>query len=275
MAPIHDLMHLYESRFAEVGAHPEWDNRQWLFSNLVRRCSAILTDSAIGKTQVIESYKASADKIHVLPYIAPRSLIEAQAQHPSSLPERLETKSYLFYPAHFWSHKNHVGLLKALAHLSDLPDIHAIFTGAPKNEYQFVTETISHFGLKDRIHLLGYVSDAELKWLYQNARCLIMPTFFGPTNIPPLEAMSLGCPVAVSGIYGMPEQLGDAALYFDPKDPNSIATTIRSLWTDEVLCETLRQRGFALIKAWGPKQFETRVLDIIAAIQTVKTSCSP
>jgi len=45
---------------------------------------------------------------------------------------------------------------------------------------------------------------------------MIMPTFFGPTNIPPLEAIAVGCPVAVSNIYGMPHQLGDAALYFNP-----------------------------------------------------------
>ena len=72
---------------------------------------------------------------------------------------------------------------------------------------------------------------------------MIMPTFFGPTNIPPLEAMFMGCPLAVSDVYAMAEQVGDAALLFDPKSVESIASAIRRLWEDDELCKRLSEKG--------------------------------
>ena len=62
-----------------------------------------------------------------------------------------------------------------------------------------------------------------------------MPSYFGPTNIPPLEAMALGCPVAVSNKYAMPEQVGDAGLLFDPDSPEEIAKCIKAMWLDDKL----------------------------------------
>ena len=80
---------------------------------------------------------------------------------------------------------------------------------------------------------------------YRRARAMVMPTFFGPTNIPPLEAFALGCPVAVSNIYGIPEQVGDAALLFDPNSVEEIADCIERLWQDDALCASLISKGHA------------------------------
>ena len=70
-----------------------------------------------------------------------------------------------------------------------------------------------------------------------------MPTYYGPTNIPPIEANLLDCPVAVSDIYGMREQLGDAALFFDPNNEVEIAEIIRNYWLDDDLCDEMKKRG--------------------------------
>ena len=92
---------------------------------------------------------------------------------------------------------------------------------------------------------------------------MIMPSFFGPTNIPPLEAMALGCPVAVSNNYAMGEQVGDAGLLFSPYSPEEIAQCIFRLWTDESLRQRLIENGHKQINKWTKKDFENRLMDIV------------
>jgi glycosyltransferase involved in cell wall biosynthesis len=65
--------------------------------------------------------------------------------------------------------------------------------------------------------------EEEIIALYMKSRCLVMPTFFGPTNIPPLEALSLGTEVVYSKIYAYEEFLGDSAFFVDPKSSEDIA----------------------------------------------------
>ena len=101
--------------------------------------------------------------------------------------------------------------------------------------------------------------------LYRRARALVMPTFCGPTNIPPLEAFVVGCPVAISGIYGMPDQVGDAGLLFDPESVEEIVDCIRRLWTDDRLCAELSERGKTRADSWGPRQFNERLREIVEA----------
>ena len=94
---------------------------------------------------------------------------------------------------------------------------------------------------------------------------LVMPTYYGPTNIPPIEAFVLGCPVATSNIYAMPEQLGNAALLFNPNSVQEIASTIERLWTDEKLRHELIKRGKMWTKNWGQRQFNQRLWEIVRA----------
>ena len=90
-----------------------------------------------------------------------------------------------------------------------------------------------------------------------------MPTYFGPTNIPPLEAMACRCPVAVSRIYGMEEQLGDAALYFNPGSIDDISENMINLWINPDLCAELIKKGTKKTQSWGIKTFSMRLEEII------------
>ena len=93
-----------------------------------------------------------------------------------------------------------------------------------------------------------------------------MPSYFGPTNIPPLEAMALGCPVAVSDKYAMPEQVGDAGLLFNPNSPKEIAECIRKLWCDNALRQNMIKKGYKRVCRWTQKEFGERLKMILDRI---------
>jgi glycosyltransferase involved in cell wall biosynthesis len=90
------------------------------------------------------------------------------------------------------------------------------------------------------------VPDEDIPALYQGALALVMPTYYAPTNLPPLEAVALGCPVIYSDFPSFREQLGDAALYCDLANASSLADHLVSLIENPVLVERLRQAGYKL-----------------------------
>lgn len=263
---IHDLMHRYEPQFPEVSGWGLFRRRERHYRNLCARAAAVLVDSDIGKMQACEAYRVGAPRVHVLPFVAPPYIQEEQPpadfDRRYSLPEK-----FLFYPAQFWEHKNHVRLLQALAMVRDtLPDLHLVLAGSKKNAHATVLRTIDQLNLGDRVHVLGYIPDEDMPVFYHRARGLIMPTFFGPTNIPPLEALATGCPMAISNIYAMPQQVGEAALLFDPTSVDEMAETMIRLATDDALCQQLSILGKKRAAKWGQRQFNDRLLQIIQTV---------
>jgi glycosyltransferase involved in cell wall biosynthesis len=270
---IHDLMHRYERRFPEVSADGEFESREFRYSNICRFTEGILVDSELGKKHVNESYGLSLEKIHALPYIPPRYVLEAQELTPQAKKE-FESKyrlpeNYIFYPAQFWLHKNHRRLMEAVCQVKqEYPDISLLLAGSlEKNGYEMVCKLVDELGLQKNMVFMGYVPDEDIPEFYRRARALVMPTFFGPTNIPPLEAFVLGCPVAISGTYGMREQSGDAAIYFNPESVEEIADCVRRLWADDKLCNRLIAKGKERTEQWGQTQFNQRLFEIIESMK--------
>ncbi|MCU1302742.1 MAG: glycosyl transferase group 1 [Candidatus Sulfotelmatobacter sp.] len=263
LASVHDLMHRYEPHFPETSSYRRTHYRDAYLRRVCQRARGILVDSEIGKQQVQQSYGTENSRLFVLPYIAGDHLSDGGKGSDFEKKYQLPSK-YVFYPAQFWEHKNHVRLVQAIAALrEDLPDIRMVLVGSEKNGGSAARKEVEKLGLQRYVRFSGYVPDSDIANFYRRARGLVLPTLFGPTNIPPLEAFALGCPVAVSKVYGMPEQVGDAGLLFDPYSVESIASSIRQLWLDDDLCQTLRRRGKARAAAWGPQQFATSLHGVI------------
>jgi glycosyltransferase involved in cell wall biosynthesis len=254
VSSIHDLMHRYEPQFPEVAQAGRFRIREHRFGHLARSARAVLVDSAMGRRHVVESYGVAPDKVFPLPYVAPEYIFapeppDFEARYP--LPPK-----FLFYPAQFWPHKNHARLLEAAAIArARCPDIHLVFSGGQRHAFEDVRAQAARLGLASRVSFPGYVPDAYLSGFYRRARAMMMPTFFGPTNIPPLEAFACGCPAAVSDNYGMPEQADGAALLFDPRSVEEIAGAIERLWQDDDLCRELAGLGRRNAARWSQREF--------------------
>lgn len=260
IAPVHDLMHRYEPGFPEVSGGYEF--REQMFKCQARYSDYLLTDSKMGKQQFIESYSDYIHRKHPyivsLPFIVPQHIFEVEEEY-INVPDK-----YVFYPAQFWKHKNHINLVRAIRILSDtVGDIHLVLAGTEKNCLQEIKKYIKENKLEKNVTILGFVSNGNITYLYKHAVALVMPSYFGPTNIPPLEAMALGCPVVVSKKYAMPEQVGEAGLLFNPDLPEEIAECIRQVWTDERLRQKMIKKGYQRINSWNKKHFKHRLLKVI------------
>jgi len=246
---VYDLQHRINPQFPEVSSNGIWEAREFLYKNALAGASIILVDSNEGRKNVMEFYNVQKERIKVLPCIPPPNIerlreIKIDIIHRYNLPER-----FIFYPAQFWKHKNHLGLLKALSILRRKGIIvNAVFVGSEKNSYSEMKAAIMRMDLDKQVFILGFVSDEELVTLYKKAVALVMPTFFGPSNIPPLEAFVLGCPVAISDVPGISEQVGDAGLLFDLNNIEDMAEKIYRIWTDENLRQELIKKGYERVK---------------------------
>jgi len=102
-----------------------------------------------------------------------------------------------------------------------------------------------NFGIRDRIKVLGYVDDAVLATLYAHALFFAMPSLYEGFGLPLLEAMARGSPVLTSTCASMPEVAGDAGLFVDPNDVESIRQGLVRLLGDDSLRNALASKAQA------------------------------
>ena len=248
-----DLCHRDNPEFPEVRLNRELEYRDENYKKILSRASAIIVDSDLGKMNAAHRYGIDLERIHILPFQpaeATRSETDLNTIQKLKINEKFKVDKYVFYPAQFWAHKNHVYLLEGLFLLEQKYGlkISAIFSGDDKGNKKHVENHAKKLKLDDRIHFAGFVKNDEIVELYRQSIALVMPSYFGPTNLPPLEAFQLGVPVLYSDLPGLRDQVGDAALLIDLKDPNSMALHLKQLIENKQLREQLIKLGHARLK---------------------------
>ena len=142
--------------------------------------------------------------------------------------------------------------------------ISAIFAGGDQGNLSFVKNQVKKLKLDEQIHCIGFVENEEIPLIYKQSLALVMPTYFGPTNIPPLEAFDLGIPVLYPDLKGLRDQVGDAALLMDLKNPETMAQHLNNLITKSHLRETLIKKGYvrsSFFKQIDRKKILEKIID--------------
>ena len=231
-----DLCHLENPDFPEVAHAGEFDRREALFQDVLRGAAGVIADSEHGRNLVARHYGVPIDRVAAAPF-----LIDEQFASWVSVPEHAAKvaakygleKTYLFYPAQFWAHKNHRYIISALyvmkQKFGEIPQ--AVFCGSDKGALQQVQRYAESLCVQDRVKYCGFVPSEDLPYLYAGALALVMPTYFGPTNIPPMEAAALGVPVCYSDFPSFREQMGAGATYVDLERPETLADALHRLAT--------------------------------------------
>ncbi|MGF6899194.1 glycosyltransferase family 4 protein [Paraburkholderia sp. GAS348] len=148
--------------------------------------------------------------------------------------------------------KNFARLVEAFSNLSSNTAIKLVIIGGT-NGAVFRAPKSPDCGDAANVVHVGYVSDQEVKALYENAACFAFPSVYEGFGIPPLEAMRCRCPVLAASAASLPEVCGDAVVYCDPYSADDIRQRLSELLGDADLRERLRERGFARAEqfAWS------------------------
>jgi len=273
MAIVWDLQHRLQPWFPEVTADGTWKHRERFYSEFLRRATIIIAGNEAGRAEIERFYQVTSDRIKILPHPTPAFALNSERSEPAAALKKYGLKeNYILYPAQFWSHKNHVNLLLAIGELKrnhDL-DLPVVFVGADKGNADHVRRFAAQLKPKLDVAFLGFVPLEDLIALYRGAFALAYVTFFGPENLPPLEAFALGCPVVASDVSGAREQLGDAALLVNPRDPSHIAAALKSLHDDQGLMRQLIQKGRARAERWTAHDFVHGVFSALDEFESVR-----
>jgi glycosyltransferase involved in cell wall biosynthesis len=269
-----DLQHRRQPVFPEVGLMEEWARRERYYSRVLRRAAFVVTGTAAGKAEVQLFYQVPEERIRTLPHPTP---VFPEGGGDAGVPGRYGLPpGYLFYPAQFWPHKNHVGLLMGLRLLRERHGLTLplALAGSDAGNAGHVREKVRTWDLEGQVHFLGFVPRPDLVGLYRGASALAYVSFFGPENLPPLEAFALGCPVVAARVAGAEEQLGDAAVLVDPASPEEIAEALRAVHTDAALRGRLVAQGKARAARFTGRDFAAGLVGIFDELES-RRRCWP
>lgn len=245
---IGDVMYKYYPQLPEYPLVQRWI-RDLTTRMSIKHAEIVVVDSEESKKDLVKFFDVPSAKLKPIHLCAPPHIYryangqgingkDPLARH--QLPSR-----FIFYPAQFWGHKNHARLLKAIDHIKRKYgiEIPAVFVGSAWESLRGVQSLMKKLNLERQVYCLGYLPEEEVVALYKKADALVFASFADYTSIPLVEAMVLGTPIVCSNVFSLPEQVGDAGLFFNPFNIEEIADAIYRVWTDEELRKRLAANG--------------------------------
>ena len=242
IATLWDLCHRENPEFPEVRNFGEFFSREKAFRNIFGPALVTLTESNSLANMASQYYGIERNRFLAMPLTPSPFLSALQSTNNSEVLEKYRIKSgYFFYPAQFWAHKNHMRILQALVALRQRNNWFpvAVFSGTDCGNKNHVINFVKNNNLESQVIILGFVPPEDMRALYENSIAVVMPTYFGPTNLPPLEAWSLGIPLIYSA--QLASHAGNAALLVDPDSIDDLVNAMK-------LCKSQELRS-VLIKA--------------------------
>ncbi|MCK4499964.1 glycosyltransferase family 4 protein, partial [Candidatus Babeliales bacterium] len=258
-----DLQHRKQSFFPEVSiAGWKFEDREKRYNLAIPRAAYVAIGNESGKDEIVKFYGIPPERVKTIPMPTPNFVFN-KFEIDSNLEKKLPEK-FLFYPAQFWPHKNHIVILYALNILKEKHglDFSVVFTGSDKGNLKYIKQKVKELDLQDKVYFLGFVSIQKLITLYKNAFALVFASFFGPDNIPPLEAFALKCSVIAAKVDGSQYQLKDAALLFNPTNENELADCVKNLLDDKELKEKLIENGVKKANVFSSKNYIKQIFNI-------------
>lgn len=238
---MHDLTTI---RFKNPSKNPlvYWVKQQvykWVIKMAAQKSAAILTPTQYVKNDV-------ATFTHVDP--AKITTTYEAADFITDTPEPvkgLAGKQFVMYVGRPTPHKNLDRLVEAFGELQKTrPELHLVLAGKKDANYERYEAKVNSMGLANVV-FTGFISDGQLRWLYEHCSAYVFPSLSEGFGLPGLEAMVHGAPVVSSNATCLPEVYGEAAHYFDPLSVSDMAEKIGEVLDDPILREDLVEKGKA------------------------------
>lgn len=201
----------------------------------LRRSDAIIAISENTRRDMLKYFDLNPDKITVIHHGIEMPRI------PAGLEARIVEEPYILYVGMRHLFKNFKNFVKGFGAIADkFPDVKVVCTRNPFNKEE--QELFAQLGITDRMQVVT-ADEVTLNRLYRDALFFVFPSLYEGFGMPILEAMANGCPTAIADASCFPEIGGDASQYFNPKDTDSIADTLKTMIQDESLRRELTRKG--------------------------------
>ncbi len=227
----------------------------WLVINIVaRRAKAILTPTHYVLNDLC-SFTKHTPKLGKVTYES-ADAITAEAEPI----KELMGKEFIMYVGRHTTHKNLQRLIKAHQKLrATRPNVLLVIAGKKDTATEKLLADVAD---PSSIVLTGFVSEGQLRWLYEHCAAYIFPSLSEGFGLPGLEAMKHGAPVVSSNATCLPEVYGDAAEYFDPLDVDDISRKILNVLTNPKVGDNLRDKGYKKAKEYSWQKMAEETVDI-------------
>lgn len=257
---IHDLSYLY---YPEDFLKQDLYKLQHWTEYSIKQSAKIIAVSKTTKKDIIKAYSTSDDSIQVI-YNGYQKRTGIQE---SKFKLKEITKPYFLYVGTLQPRKNILTLIQAFAQFKKLdPTFELIIAGKKGWMYERIFDEVSDLGLNHDVFFTDYVTDQQLAFLYENAYCFVLPSFYEGFGIPILEAMSYGCPVISSFSSSLPEVGDEACLYFDPNSVSDLVEKMQLIHEDSKLRKELIQKGKKRVKEFSWEKCGEETLTIIKSV---------
>ena len=252
---------------AFIWEYPNHYNKYWLglFKTFgvsaAKKASAVVTVTSYAKDQIAKY--SGIDAANIVPiHIGPKSSI-AENEFSAGIDhivEPLLQKKYILHVGTIEKRKNLTTLLKAfeLYLQNNSQDLYLIIVGQKSNKPTLKDEAVFEMVaasslLKERVVFTGYLTDSQTAQLYKHAALYVFPSVNEGFGIPILEAFAHKVPVLVSNNSCLPEVAGNAAIGFDPYNPDALSTLIALTLNDTALLQSLQEKGTERLThfTWG------------------------
>lgn len=260
MVTIHDVFHI---------AMPEYTSgilkklyAKYMFKKVSNKADKVITVSKFTMNEFNQHVKGSkiSDIIPIYNGIDD-SWRNIQVKHVN-----LE-KPYFIYVGNVKPHKNLISLLKAFEKIKDLIPHKLLIVGKKEGFItgdKVVIEYAESMG--DRVEFTGHVDDYTLQKYVKEATAMVFPSLYEGFGLPPLEAMSCGCPVIVSDTASIPEICQNAAMYIDPLNIDDIASKMKAIVEDDALRQSLIKKGYARAEVFSWNKCSQQTISIIEEV---------
>ena len=227
---------------------------KWLVHHVARTSKQIITPTEFVKNDVQKFASIPADKI--------TTTLEAadKINDPAQPLATLKNKQFIMYIGRPTPHKNLDRLVEAYKTLkAQHPNLYLVLAGKIDNNYQAIQKRTKS---EHNIIFTDKISDAQLRWLYENCAAYVFPSLSEGFGLPGLEAMVHGAPVVSSNASCLPEVYGNAAHYFDPTDTQAMADAINEVLTNKDLRQSLVTAGHAQAAKFSWERMAKQTLQV-------------
>ncbi len=229
---------------------------RYVIKKVTNKSISIITPSNFVKNDLINFTKNRSDKYFVT-YEGGDKITEKEEPV-----KYLVNSKFIMYIGRPFPHKNLWRLIEVHKKLREkLPDLKLVLAGKIDTNYQMIKDRVKKENYKNVI-FTDYISEGQLKWMYENCQAYAFPSLSEGFGLPGLEAMAHGAAVVSSDATCLPEIYGDAARYFDPKNVEEMAASIEEVISDKELRKSLINKGHAQVTKYSWKKMAEETLKV-------------